>query len=52
MPFWHVLVTFSLETVLPLEQVSNVPIYEVMCILILPHDNWYPAINGSKAVPK
>ena len=35
---------------LPYEHVSDVTIFQVMCILILPGDNWYPAINASKAV--
>ena len=52
MPFWHVFVTCSLETVLPYKQISDVTIFQVtgMCVLILPADNWYPAINGNKAV--
>ena len=32
------------------KKVSDVTIFQVMSILILPGNNWYPVINGSKAV--
>ena len=47
--FWCVFVTFSLEIVLPNEQVSDGTICQVMSILNLPGDNWYLAINGTVA---